>query len=130
MHRLSAGCLINALLLLGCHKQEAARPELPAAYGDYRHLDNTLVFQLPDTGGYIANGQPLDTGRLGSILHEVVDSRKPHLRAAIVFDNPRRPWSDVEYLAAKAQSAGVKLFDGDRSGWRRPDRVGAISPIQ
>jgi len=117
-----AFCLLAALLSAACSRSQSPRPHLQAAYGDYRKVDNTLVFQLPDTGGYLVNGVPLDTAHLPQLLHEVFDPRPPYLRAAMLFDNPRRPWGDIEVLARKAEAAGVQLFDADRSGWPLPGR--------
>lgn|SRR6266851_5440115 len=105
-------CSLLAVLLVAC----VPRPHLPAATGDYLRVDNTLNFELPDSGGYLVNSTPLDTTRLLHILHDVFDQRLPYLRAAFVIDNPKRPWSDVEYLSRKAHAAGVQLFDAERSG--------------
>ena len=97
------------------------RPHLSAAYGSYRRVDNTLVFELPDTGGYLVNQTPLDTSRIIALLHEVFDPRPAELRAAFVRDNPKRPWRDVEFLVARARVAGVEVFDANRSGWPTPN---------
>ena len=102
-------------LAAACSRNPARRPELPAIYGDYRQLHNKLVFELPDSGGYLVNGTPLDTARLPNIWHQDFDLRPPNLRAAFVVDNPKRPWRDVEFLITSAQTAGVQLFDADRS---------------
>jgi len=104
------------MLFVACSRAPAARPQLPASYGDYRRIDNSLTFELPDTGGYLVNGAPLDTARLVQLLHKVFDERQPYLRGAFVVDNPKRPWRDIEVLASAARSAGVQLFDAERSG--------------
>jgi len=79
-------------------------------------VDNTFTFELPDSGGYLVNKQPLDTSRLLDLLHQAFDQRKPYLRAAFLIDNPRRSWSDVEVLIRKTHAARVQLFDAESSG--------------
>ena len=118
-----------AMLSVACSQSQSPRPRLPAASGDYRKVDNTLVFELPDTGGYLVNGVPLDTARLLSLLHEVFDQRQPYLRVAMLLDNPRRPWSDVQLLVRQTQAAGVQLFDAERSGWPLPGHPDTIPMI-
>ena len=122
-------CLLAATLSAACSRPQSLRPRLPAAYGDYRKVDNTLVFELPDTGGYLVNGVPLDTTHLLQLLHEVFDQKQPYLRAAMLFDNPRRPWSELQVLVRNTQAAGVQLFDAERSGWRLPGRWDTIPTI-
>ena len=127
MYRLHVGLLLSvAAAMPSCARTEAPRPRLPAAYGSYRHVDNTLVFELPDTGGYLVNTVPLDTARLVGILHEVFDVRPSSLRAAFVRDNVKRPWSDVDVLVRKSREAGVAIFDADSS--RFPSVFETIPP--
>ena len=121
--------LLTAILSAACSQPQSSRPRLPAAYGDYRKVDNTLVFELPDTGGYLVNGVPLDTAQLLQLLHEVFDQRRPYLRAAMLLDNPRRPWSDIQVLVRQTQAAGVQLFDAERSAWPLPGRWDTIPMI-
>ena len=90
--------VIRSGLLLALLSACGARPHLPSVTEEYRRVDNTLTFELPDTGGYLVNSIPLDTARLAQLYHSVFDERLPNLRAAFVLDNPRRPWSDVEFL--------------------------------
>ena len=107
------------LVMLDCARSVPPRPWLPAAQGSYKRVDNTLVFELPDSGGYLVNGAPADTTRLVALLHEVFDPRPEELRAVFVHDNPKRSWSDVQVLVGKARQAGVAIFDADSSGFRR-----------
>jgi hypothetical protein len=81
-----------------------------------------MVFELPDTGGYLVNTVPVDTTRLLALFHEVFDSRPSSLRAAFVRDNLSRPWSDVQVLVRIGRDAGVALFDADSSGFPRDVR--------
>ncbi len=124
MHRLHLRLLLSlAVVTLGCARTDGPRPHLQAAYGSYRHADNTLLFELPDSGGYLVNTVPLDTTRLVALLHEVYDVRPASLRAAFVRDNVKRPWSDVEVLVRKSREAGVAVFDADSSGFPRAFRT-------
>ena len=119
MLRALAVLALGSLTAVAC--DTVPRPHLSAAYGSYRRVDNTLLFELPDTGGYLVNQTPLDTTRIMSLLHEVFDQRPAELRAAFVRDNPKRPWRDVEFLVARARVAGVEVFDANRSGWPTPN---------
>ena len=105
-------------VIAACSPSAAPRPQLPAAYGEYRRVDNAFTFSLPDTGGFLLNKMPLDTAELSGLLRQYAAARHPHLRVAFVIDNPKRPWADVEYLLHETQVAGVHLFDFDRSGRR------------
>ena len=107
------------IAVMACAPSAHPRPRLPAASGTFKHVDNTLVFELPDTGGYLVNTVAADTSRLVTVFHEVFDSRPQELRAVFVHDNPKRPWSDVEVLVRKAREAGIAIFDADSSGFRR-----------
>ena len=119
MHQRHVSSVYLAITVLACAPSAHPRPRLPAASGTFRHVDNTLVFELPDTGGYLVNTIAADTARLVAVLHEVFDSRPQELRAVFVHDNPKRAWSDVEVLVRKAREAGVAIFDADSSGFRR-----------
>ena len=117
------------MLIAACGRAPAPRPQLPAAYGDYRRVDDAFTFELPDTGGFLLNKMPLDTARLPGLLRQYAAGRRPHLRVAFLVDNPKRPWPDVEYLLHEAQVAGVQLFDFDRSG-RRVDSFRVVKLYQ
>ena len=119
MLRALAVIAFASFVLVAC--DTAPRPHLSAAYGSYRRVDNTILFELPDTGGYLVNGTPLDTTRIISLLHEVFDPRPAEFRAAFLRDNPKRPWRDVQFLVTRARVAGVEVFDADRSGWPTPN---------
>src|SRR5690348_18185526 len=106
------------LLIVACGHAAAPRPQLPAAYGEYRRVDDAFTFELPDSGGFLLNNMPLDTARLPGLLRQYAAARRPDLRVAFLVDNPKRPWSAVEYVLHQAQVAGVQLFDFERSGRR------------
>src|SRR2546429_6924071 len=104
MRRVHLGLLLSvATATVGCARTDGRRARLPAAYGSYRHVDNTLVFELPDKGGYLVNGGPLDTGRLVAILHEAFDARPAPLRPAFVLDNVQAPWTAVAVLVRQTR---------------------------
>ena len=104
------------MLAVGAACQSPQRPRLPAAFGAYTRVDNTVVFELPDSGGYLANGTPIDRARISSVLREVFAPRDSVMRAVFVIDNPHRSWADVDYIRASAAAAGGQAFDADRSG--------------
>ena len=116
--------------LLACRgpAPAATRPTLPAAYGEYLKADNVLLFELPDSGGYLANGVPVDTAQVLSLLHTAYDRRQPQHRATFLRDNPNRPWQDVEFIVAKAAAAGVQVFDAAASGALSPDQIITVDP--
>ena len=104
-----------ASLLTACGAP-APRPTLPAATGAYRRLDNAVVIQLPDTGGYAFNGQPVPVDSLTARLQDVFGPQDSASRAVFVVDNPKRAWADVARIANAARSAGGRAFDGASSG--------------
>ena len=104
------------MLALGAACQSPQRPRLPAAFGEYTRVDNTVVFELPPSGGYLANGTAIDRARIASVLREVFARRESVMRAVFVVDNPHRPWADVDYIRASAVAAGGQAFDAERSG--------------
>ncbi len=108
-----------AVLTLACDQR--SRPHLPALTQEYAHVDNTVTFELPDSGGFLANGVPVATARIAPLLREVFADRNANVRAVFVVDNPNRDWSDVEVIASSARAAGGQAFDAKLSG-RLPPR--------
>jgi len=101
------------MLIAGC----AGPPQrLPAATSDYQ-VDNTLAFELPDSGGYLVNGMPLDAAAIGEQLKVVFAQRPQRQRAVVVWYNPKRAWSDAQLIQRRAQEAGGEAFDAELSGW-------------
>lgn len=98
---------------------------LQAAEGAYRETDNTLAFELPDSGGFVANNTPVDSLALESVLAGVFQARPPERRAVFVWDNPRRR-SGIHWIRQAAERAGGKAFDADLSGW--PHQVAGPPP--
>ena len=113
------------VVVLGCGSRAKARPALQRASGSYARIDNALVFELPDSGGYLANSTAVDTSRILILLNEVFVPRPADRRPVFVHDNSKRPWSDVEFLVRKSQEAGVAIFDADSSGFRRVVTAGS-----
>jgi hypothetical protein len=113
--------LLTAALVItyGCAGRDTqVRPRLPAlAPGS--GVDNTLVFQLPDSGGYLVNGVAIEPGRIDTIIGEAFSSRPADLRAVIVWDNPRRDWADIQRVATAARVRGGAAYDAAASGWPR-----------
>ena len=121
MRRKASLCVL--LLAAACRSAPASEevradtaPRLPAIDSAYSHLDNTLVFLLPDSGGFIANGVPVAQGSIPSHLAALFVTRPPQSRAVAVWDNPRRR-ADAQWLARAAKMAGGAAFDAELSGW-------------
>jgi hypothetical protein len=91
---------------------------LPAATGEYRHVDNTLVFTLPDSGGFLANTRPLDSVEVEAQLRTVFAPWPSGRRAVFVWDNPRRRDAG-QWIRQAAERAGGAAFDAELSGWPR-----------
>jgi hypothetical protein len=106
---------IGIVLSAGC---AGPSQRLPAATSNYQ-VDNTLVFELPDSGGYIVNGVPLDTAAIREQITALFSQRAPGQRAVFVWNNPTRAWRDVAPLQRYAQQAGGQAFDAELSGWPR-----------
>ena len=103
-----------AVLALACG--QGSRPHLPTLTQKYAHVDNTVTFELPDSGGFLANGVPAPRARIAPLLREVFADRNANLRAVFVVDDPSRNWSDVEVIEGAARAAGGQAFDAKLSG--------------
>jgi hypothetical protein len=101
------------MLIAGC---AGPSQRLPAATSDYQ-IDNTLAFELPDSGGYLVNGMSLDTAPIREQLKAVFGQRPQRQRAVVVWYNPNRPWSDFQFIQREAREAGGEAFDAELSGW-------------
>jgi len=107
------------VLLVACSDR---RPVLEALPPDVKaRLDLTVVFELPDSGGLLANGTPLDTSQVEGELRAIFDGRAPELRAVLVWDNPKRPAVVIWALKRATESAGGRLYDAALSDWPRGD---------
>jgi len=84
----------------------------------HRHVDATFVFVLPDSGGFLVNGQPLPRAAIPDQLQALFGPRAPEMRAVLVWDNPRRR-VDAQWISAVARAAGGDAFDAELSGWPR-----------
>jgi hypothetical protein len=80
-------------------------------------LDATIVFTLPDSGGVLANGMPMDTSAVEAELRDLFSARPAELRAVLLMDNPARPAVLVLALKRAAEAAGGHLYDAESSGW-------------
>ena len=94
--------------------------DLPAATTKYQHIDDTLVFELPDSGGFIANGMAIPRAELETQLRAVFAPRAPNTRAMFVRPFSPSRCDDVAFLQARARDAGVAVFDARKSGWPAP----------
>ena len=105
--------LLIAALTLEC--RPAPRPRLAAMSPPYR-VHTSITFELPDSGGLLANGEPVDTSKVEGLLREVFAARQPEQRAVFVIDNPRRAWTEIESIRSIARRAGGEAFDAELSG--------------
>ena len=117
--------LLAPLLLLAITscRWEASTCALPAAPAPQRDVDQTAVFSLPDTGGFLVNGQPIARERVGPLLQELFATRRPADRATFVWAAPMTRCDDVPFLAKSARAAGGNAYDAAGSGWPRPART-------
>jgi hypothetical protein len=89
---------------------------LSAIPDSFRRYDVTLLIELPDSGGYLANGSPLDLRHLPARLNYVSATRPQFPRFLFVRVNPRRPPADLLLVISRAESVGWRVFDADKSG--------------
>ena len=108
---------VGLIVVAACKEAEARR--LPAATGEYREVDMTLVFELPDSGGYLVNGVPIAASEIPRQVAAVLSTRQPERRAVFVWHNARRQWKDVLHIQRSAREAGGEAFDAELSGWPR-----------
>ena len=80
------------------------------------HVDATFVFELPDSGGFVINGQHVVQSSVAEHLAALFASRGTAQRAVIVWDNPLRR-GDAQWIARAARGAGGDAFDAELSGW-------------
>ena len=98
---------------------EQASARLEPADTSFQHIDNTFVFELPDTGGFLINGQAVPRAEIPEHLEGFFLARRPELRAVMVVDNPK--WrEDAQWIARAARSAGGYAFDAQLSEWPDP----------
>ena len=109
------------LLIVGLACQPDAPPTCELGKMTKRYsFDDTVVFELPDSGGFLANGAPITRADLGARLQTAFARRKPTARAILVESVSPARCKDLAYLIARAGEAGVAVFDRRKSGW--PDR--------
>jgi hypothetical protein len=89
---------------------------LPAADASYQRLDSTFLFELPDSGGFLINSQPMAQESILPNLKALFEHHPADLRAVMVVDNPARR-ADVQWIARAAMAAGGRAFDAKLSGW-------------
>jgi hypothetical protein len=115
------GCAVLLPSVAACQRATDGAPcELPAATAEYQHIDDTLVFELPDSGGFIANGMVIARDELGTRLRTVFAPRAPNGRAIFVQPVPASRCADLAFLQGRARDAGVAVFDAHKSGWPGP----------
>gem|GEM_PF-1659731 len=107
------------LVAAGCStavRNDKGTPRLAAIDSTYRNIENTLVFELPDDGGFVVNGQPIAQADIPAKLTSFFAGLAPEQRAVMVKDNPKRR-TDAHWISRAAVSAGGQAFDAELSGW-------------
>jgi len=105
---------ICAALLAACHDwRPTQHVRLPAAPDRYLRYDPPIVVNLPDTGGFLINTQPLHQESLEVVLKSALEWRDTARRFAFVEYNPRRSWADYQRVADGITAVGGKAFDLD-----------------
>jgi hypothetical protein len=107
--------LLSVLALSSACTGAGSDCELPAAEGAHRRVDTTVEFTLPDSGGFLANGQLIAREQVGVLVQDLFAQRPPATRAVFVWRPARARCADVAFLAAEAQRAGGAAYDAAAS---------------
>jgi len=78
------------------------------------------MFELPDTGGFLANGVAIQADSLEVFVRGVFQRRAEASRAVFVRPAPSDRCSDLALLSTAAEAAGGHAFDARASGWPDP----------
>ena len=89
---------------------------LAAAPADWPPYDVMLLVELPDSGGYLANDNPLNPDTLPVLLGRYVQYHPKMPRGFFLRVGPHRPEADQAPIVALAKQAGWRVFDADKSG--------------
>jgi biopolymer transport protein ExbD len=98
------------------------RPSLPPAPESYwreehSHATAILVIELPDSGGYLANGSPFRASDLRSLLRQVVQIRPWIARGLFLRAGQTRSTDAIDSILTAAAAAGWQVYDADKSGF-------------
>ncbi len=102
------------------HPAATPVPVLSAPPADWPQSDRILLIELPDSGGYLANGQLLDLRILADRLRQVAQANPGFPRGLYVRMGTRRAPADLLPVLAAAEQVGWRVFDADKSGVPRP----------
>lgn len=76
-------------------------------------MDTTLVFTLPDTGGYIASDRPISADSIGAIIAVALRGRPTTKRVVLVAPTGGRRCDDVEYITHITQQLGGYVYQAN-----------------
>ncbi|HET7585857.1 MAG TPA: hypothetical protein VFK13_13155 [Gemmatimonadaceae bacterium] len=110
-----------AVTALGCSANAGAGCTLPPVSDEYRATDNTALFTLPDSGGFVVNGVSIERARIGPLLRETFAQRSSEVRAVFVWRPGPSRCADLRYIAEQAKAAGGAAYDAEASGWPREE---------
>jgi hypothetical protein len=96
------------LFALSCDRADGRI--LPAGPEPYRSIHHGLVIDLPDTGGFLLNGQAAPKDSMLDLLRMIYEPRPSSSHALFLRVGPHREWEDVEYVRRVAAEIGVQSF--------------------
>ena len=115
-----AGAVAMALTSPG-PAPETSSLVLPPIPDTWPRVDRQLLVELPDSGGCLANGAPLDPNQLATTLQQIERFNPWMPKGILVRIGKHRPITDLRLVLQQARNAGWQAFDAARSGW--PDLV-------
>ena len=101
--------------LLACAGDEDAVEELRPAPEPYRSITHPIILDLPDTGGFAINLQPIERSELPAQLRATYEPRAKEFRALFLRVGPGRSAADVEFVRASAREADAETFSYEGS---------------
>ena len=88
----------------------------PAPESIWKRAEPALLVELPDSGGYLANGRALDPRELTRELQEIISWRPWYPHGLFVRMGPHRPAADLQVILQQAASAGWQVFAPYKGG--------------
>ena len=106
---------IAIAFLLACAGDEDAVEDLRPAPEPYRSITHPIILDLPDTGGFAINLQPVERSELQAQLRIIYEPRAKEFRALFLRVGSGRSSADVEFVRGAARGAGAETFSFEGS---------------
>ena len=106
---------IAIAFLLACAGDEEAVEELRPAPEPYRSITHPIILDMPDTGGFAINLQPIERSELQAQLRRIYEPRSKDFRALFLRVGPGRSTAEVEFVRAAARAADAQTFSHEGS---------------